>query len=316
MRSAFGGSSDQVSPSSYTRSRGILRSLWTGMLAALFVVTGASAEAFALPVGYPEEAQQAAAQTPTWEELDAAGVDFTSIVALSNCSGSLVRFSTSRTDDYAMVLTNGHCLSGFVAAGDAIVDQASSRTFTLLDASARSLGTLRAQRMLYATMTGSDFAIYRLTQTYAQLATRFRVAPLVIQSRRPTEGTALRIVSGYWKRIYSCSIDHFVPELREGTWTFRDSIRFTQPGCETIGGTSGSPLIDVESKAVIGINNTGNESGASCTLNNPCEVDASGRITATKGASYGQQLYQIYSCLDATNNIDLTRAGCTLQKPK
>jgi len=155
-----------------------------------------------------------------------------------------------------------------------------------------------------------------LTQTYAQLATRFRVAPLVIQSRRPTEGTALRIVSGYWKRIYSCSIDHFVPELREGTWTFRDSIRFTQPGCETIGGTSGSPLIDVESKAVIGINNTGNESGASCTLNNPCEVDASGRITATKGASYGQQLYQIYSCLDATNNIDLTRAGCTLQKPK
>ena len=56
MRSAFGGSSDQVSPSSYTRSRGILRSLWTGMLTALFVVTGASAEAFALPVGYPEEA--------------------------------------------------------------------------------------------------------------------------------------------------------------------------------------------------------------------------------------------------------------------
>ncbi|MFO0622709.1 MAG: serine protease [Polyangia bacterium] len=286
------------------------------VLAALFLTAATEAESFALPVGTPEEAQQAASQSPTWDELDAAGVDFTSIVALSNCSGSLVRFSTSKTDDYAMVLTNGHCLSGFVPAGTAIVDQSSSRTFTLLDASARSLGTLRAQRMLYATMTGSDFAIYRLTQTYAQLASRYRVAPLVISSSRPTEGTAIRIASGFWKKIYSCSIDRFVPELREGTWTFRDSIRFTQPGCETIGGTSGSPIIDFESRAVIGINNTGNETGASCTMNNPCEVDSAGRISATKGAAYGQQLYQIYACLDASNNIDLTRTGCTLQKPK
>lgn len=309
MRSLFGRSARGKLGS-------LLGSVSSLLVASLLVVTATTQTALALPVGNPQEAQEAANQTPTWEELDAAGVDFTAIVALSNCSGSLVRFSTSRTDDYALVLTNGHCLSGFVAAGNAIVDQASSRTFTLLDASARSLGTLRAQRMLYATMTGSDFAIYRLTQTYAQLASRFRVAPLTIASRRPSEGTAVRIVSGYWRRIYSCSIDRFVPELREGTWTFRDSIRFTQPGCETIGGTSGSPIIDFETRAVIGINNTGNESGAMCTLNNPCEVDATGRTTATKGAAYGQQIYQIYSCLDASNNIDLTRAGCTLQKPK
>lgn len=289
---------------------------FTTALAALLLTAATEAESFALPVGTPEEAQEAAKQSPTWDELDAAGVDFTSIVALSNCSGSLVRFSTSKTDDYAMVLTNGHCLSGFVAAGTAIVDQASSRTFTLLDANARSLGILRAQRMLYATMTGSDFAIYRLTQTYAQLASRYRVAPLVIAQNRPTEGTAIRIASGFWKKIYSCSIDRFVPELREATWTFRDSIRFTQPGCETIGGTSGSPIIDFESRAVIGINNTGNESGASCTMNNPCEVDATGKITATKGAAYGQQIYQIYACLDSANNFDLNRTGCTLQKPK
>lgn len=289
---------------------------FTTALAALLLTAATEAESFALPVGTPEEAQEAAKQSPTWDELDAAGVDFTSIVALSNCSGSLVRFSTSKTDDYAMVLTNGHCLSGFVAAGTAIVDQASSRTFTLLDANARSLGILRAQRMLYATMTGSDFAIYRLTQTYAQLASRYRVAPLVISQNRPTEGTAIRIASGFWKKIYSCSIDRFVPELREATWTFRDSIRFTQPGCETIGGTSGSPIIDFESRAVIGINNTGNESGASCTMNNPCEVDATGKISATKGAAYGQQIYQIYACLDSANNFDLNRTGCTLQKPK
>ncbi len=288
----------------------------TGALLATSLLFSFQQSASALPVGNPVEAAEQEENLPTWEEIDAAAVDFTAIIALSNCSGSLVRFTTSKPDDYALVLTNGHCLSGFVAAGNAVVDQASSRTFTLLDSSARSLATLRAQRMIYATMTGSDFAIYKLTQTYAQLSSRYRVAPHTINSRRSSEGTPVRIVSGYWRKIYSCSIDYFVPELREATWTFRDSIRFKQPGCETIGGTSGSPIFDAETRAVIGINNTGNESGASCTMNNPCEVDASGKITATKGAAYGQQLYQIYACLDASNNIDLNRAGCTLQKPK
>jgi len=299
-----------------SRSSSLFSRRWAGAALIASFQLLAQNQAQALPVGNPQEAAEAESKLPTWDEIDAAAVDFASIVALSNCSGSLVRFSTSKPDDYALVLTNGHCLSGFVPAGDAVVDQASSRTFTLLDASARSLATLRAQRMMYATMTGSDFAIYKLTQTYAQLSSRYRVTALTISSRRPGEGTPIRIVSGYWRRIYSCSIDAFVPELREGTWTFRDSIRFKQPGCETIGGTSGSPIIDAETRAVIGINNTGNESGASCTLNNPCEVDASGKITATKGAAYGQQLYQVYACLDASNNIDLNRAGCTLQKPK
>lgn len=287
-----------------------------GLFVAFAAALAAPAPAYALPVGTEQEARIAESLAPTWEELDAASVDFTAIVALSNCSGSLVRFTTSKTDDYAMVLTNGHCLSGFVTAGTAIVDVTSSRSFTLLSSSGRGLGTLKAQRLMYATMTGSDFAIYKLTQTYAQLSARYGVAPLVISEHRPEAGTALHIVSGFWKRIYSCSIDHFVHELREGTWTFRDSIRFSSPGCETIGGTSGSPLINADTHEVIGINNTGNESGASCTLNNPCEVDAAGSITVEKGASYGQQLYPIYGCLSATNQIDLTRTGCTLQKPR
>lgn len=304
-------------PTSSTASfwKRLFRGLQIGLLglAAIGLLEG---RALALPVGDPEEAQDAEDHLPTWEEIDALGVDFTAIVALSNCSGSLVRFSSSSTGDYALVLTNGHCLSGFVAAGDALVDQPSNRTFTLLGAEGRSLGTLRAQKMVYATMTGSDFALYRLTQTYAQLASRYRVAPLTISSRRAAPGTPVRIPSGFWRKIYSCSIDYFVPELREATWTFRDSIRFTQPGCETIGGTSGSPIVDAESKLVIGINNTGNEKGAMCTMNNPCEVDSTGKTSAYKGAAYGQQLFPIYSCLDAGNKINLTKTGCTLQKPK
>jgi V8-like Glu-specific endopeptidase len=284
--------------------------------AALALLLG-PAPAAAFPVGTPEDARAAAEQEPAFDEFDAAAVDFTAIVALSNCSGSLVRFTTSRPDDKAMVLTNGHCLSGFVDPDDAVLHEPSSRTFSLLSSSGRTtLLTLRASEVIYGTMTGSDFALYRLTQTYAQITARTGVTALTLSDRHPVAGTPIRIVSGFWRRIYSCSIDRFAYRLREGGWTFTDSIRFTQPGCETIGGTSGSPIISADTRQVIGINNTGNTTGASCTMNNPCEVDEMGRITAQKGASYGQELYQIYTCLDANNEINLDRTGCLLNKPR
>ena len=121
----------------------------------------------------------------------------------------------------------------------------------------------------------------------------------------------MRIVSGYWRKIYACSIDRFVYQLREGTWTFTDSIRFSQPGCETIGGTSGSPIIHATTGAIIGINSTGNESGGRCASTTPA------RWTSTATPSLKRRklrpgAHQIYSCLDADNEIDLDRPGCLL----
>lgn len=297
-----------------------MRRLFATAIASVMTL-GLSAQALALPVGTEEELRQAEEEAlrnpPSWEELYAASVDFTAIVALSNCSGSLVRFKSSKTSDYAMVLTNGHCVGGsFIKPGEARVDEASTRTFNLLPSSGSgTLGTLRASRLMYATMTGTDMALYKLTSTYAQIASRYRVAPLNIADRHPAAGTAIRIPSGFWRRMYSCSIDRFVPELREGGWTWKDSIRYTQPGCAVIGGTSGSPIVSADSYEVIGINNTGNESGGRCTVNNPCEVDSMGNVTFEKGASYGQQLYPIYGCLKDDGSIDLSLTTCTLQKP-
>lgn len=287
------------------------------VLGALFVLALTS-PALALPVGSSSDGSEPARTAPSWAEIAASGVDFTAIVALSNCSGSLVRFTTSHPDDKAMVLTNGHCLGGpgLLKAGDAVVNNPSTRTFSLLTSNGRSkLGTLRAEEVLYGTMTGSDFALYRVASTYAQIAARYGVAPLTISDAHPEAGTQVRIVSGFWRKIFSCSIDRFVHELREGSWTFTDSIRFSQPGCETFGGTSGSPIIHADTHAVIGINNTGNESGGRCTVNNPCEVDEHGSVTAEKGASYGQELYQLYTCLNSSNELDLNISGCKLNKP-
>ncbi|MBN6035113.1 serine protease [Amycolatopsis sp. 195334CR] len=242
-------------------------------------------------------------------------VDFAGTVALSNCSGSVVKTASAAADDPALVLTNGHCLEeGFPQAGEVIVDQPSSRTFSLLSPDgASSVGELRANRLEYATMTGTDAALYRLDVSYTQIEQSYGISALELAGRT-AEGTPINVVSGYWKKVYSCSVDAFVPELREADWSWRDSIRYT-PECDTIGGTSGSPIVDAGTGKVIGVNNTGNESGERCTMNNPCEVDEQGNVTVRQGRNYGQQTHQIPGCLTAGSRIDLNQAGCELPSP-
>jgi hypothetical protein len=236
-------------------------------------------------------------------------------IALSNCSASLVRYPTSVDTDRALMLTNGHCYEGGMpAAGVVLQNKTSTRSGTLLDSNGNSLGTVRADLLLYATMTGTDVSLYRLNTTFASIKSTYGVTALTIAGTHPADGTAMTIPSSYWKQIWTCSINGFVGTLREDQWTWHDSIRYNT-GCTTTHGTSGSPIISTATGQVIGINNTGNDSGGMCTLNNPCEVNPDGTTTAVKGQSYGQQTYWFTTCLTGTNAIDLTKAGCLLTRP-
>ncbi|MFI5937305.1 serine protease [Actinoplanes sp. NPDC051494] len=242
-------------------------------------------------------------------------VSLGSTIALSNCSASLVRYPTSVSTDRALMLTNGHCYEGgFIAAGTVLQNRTSTRTGTLLNSSGAALGRVRADRVLYATMTGTDVTLYRLTSTYAALTNSYGVTALTISGSHPVSGSAMAIPSSYWKEIWNCSINGFVPTLREDEWTWKDSIRYST-GCDTIPGTSGSPIVDTASGQVVGINNTGNESGEMCTLDNPCEVAADGTTTVIEGQSYGQETYWFTTCLTSARVIDLTISGCLLPKP-
>ncbi len=239
----------------------------------------------------------------------------TATIALSNCSAALVRYPTSLDTDRAMMLTNGHCYEGGMPANGVVLqNKTSTRSGTLLSSSGSSLGTVRADMVLYATMTGTDVSLYRLTTSFAALKSTYGVTALTITNTHPVDRTSMFIPSGYWKRTWSCSINGFVPTLKEDQWTWRDSIRYNT-GCNTTHGTSGSPIVDVASGKVIGINNTGNDNGGMCTLNNPCEVDANGTKRAYQGQSYGQEVYWFTTCLNASNQIDLTISGCLLTKP-
>ena len=244
-----------------------------------------------------------------------AATTLANTIALSNCSGSLVRYPSSVSSDRAMMLTNGHCYEGgFLSAGQVLINRTSSRSGTLLSSSGGSLATVRADRVLYATMTGTDVTLYRLTSTYATLSSRYGATALTIASAKAAAGSSIAIPSSYWKRIWNCQINGYVSTLREGEWTWHDSIRY-DTACDTIHGTSGSPIVSASSGQIVGINNTGNDDGEMCTLNNPCEVDANGTTHAYLGQSYGEETYWFTTCLNASRAIDLTITGCLLTKP-
>ena len=244
-----------------------------------------------------------------------ANFNFEGIVALSNCSGSLIRLENSKDSDNGLILTNGHCLEfGMPAPGDVVYGKPSNRSFRLYDANNKIVGRLNASQVVYSTMTKTDMTIYKLRETYAEIKSQYNVNPLLLASQRSNVADPIEVVSGYWNRGYSCAVETFVTELREQGWTMNDSIRYSRPGCEVIGGTSGSPVINSANRSVIGVNNTGNEDGRKCTMNNPCEVDKDGNVSATKGYSYGQQTFWVYTCLNQYNEIDTTVSGCLLPR--
>jgi len=263
---------------------------------------------FALAVAGAGTAPAVAAPDPTLKAVSLSGT-----VALSNCSGSLVRFPNSVDTDPALVLSNGHC-SSLMDPGVVITNRAANRPFSLLDASGAQVATLKAAKLAYGTMTDTDVAVYELTTTYAAVKSSYGVSPLTVRDTHPAAGTAVTVASGAWKKLLDCHIDGFVHRLKEGKWTWKDSIRYTS-ACQTIGGTSGSPVIDQATGEVVAVHNTGNENGASCTLDNPCEVDERGNVTVRKGINYAAQTYQIPACFTTGNQLDLNAAACTLPKP-
>lgn len=243
--------------------------------------------------------------------------DFEGIIKLSNCSGSLIKFEGQPITHKAVVMTNGHCVSkgpfgGMLKPGEVMLNKEAPRDMRVFKTKTE-LSYVKATRILYATMTNTDVAFYELNETFEEIEKRLGVRPFDLVKDRPSEKMPIEIISGYWERGYTCSIDGFVYLLKEDAWTFKDSIRYTA-SCNTIGGTSGSPIIEKGTRHVVAINNTGNESGERCTMNNPCEVKENGDIFVRKGINYGQQTFSVYSCLDRDFKFDLNKEGCELPK--
>lgn len=283
----------------------------TGVAIALTSALLAISSAVTIPADASDDLEGATASAHPAATQD---IDFTGIVRLTNCSGSVIQWPGSKPTDKVMMLTNGHCRKSY-AAGEVEVNVPSVRSVTLLNADGTDAATVSTTTLLYGTMSRTDVALYQLDLTYAKLKSKYGLTPLTIQSHRAMTHQRVIVISGYFRTAYRCNLNGFVYRLREDIYTWSHSLRYRN-GCHLIHGTSGSPILKAGTRTVVGIHNTTNDSGEKCTLDNPCEVDRHGHITVHQGRHYGEETWWFTTCLSADGRkLDLDQAGCRLLRP-
>lgn len=269
----------------------------TAALTTVFASAG-----FAVALAAPASAETSAAP------------DFHAALKLSNCSGALVRMPDAKGSDKALAVTNGHCYGmEQLKPGVALTDKPADESFGLLDGAGKETAKLHANKLVYATMTDTDVALYSLDKNYEQIKQETGIDPLTVAPKPAAKGDPISVVSGYFTQKWSCSVDSLVPQLKEADWTWKNSIKYTKE-CTTKHGTSGSPIVAADGKTMTGINNTGNDDGKRCELNNPCEVDEQGQVTVHQGQNYGQQTDALPGCFTGST-LKLDKQGCRLTKP-
>lgn len=239
---------------------------------------------------------------------------FDSTVSIYNCSASVIKLPGSRDTDRALVMTNGHCIEPvfdrYLRRGEVVTNHSLNRLSNpyFKDISfyggntPRELTNAQLTDVVYATMDNTDLAILRTNKTYGQLkSSGVKVRPL--STGHPNIGTSIHIPSTYWNKSYSCKIDGFAHELHEGDWVWRDAMRYTASGCQVQPGSSGSPVVNSATGAIIGVNNTYVEGGTQCTLSNACEVDYSGNRKMIPKRGYATQTYYISTCFNGSLSL-------------
>jgi hypothetical protein len=153
---------------------------------------------------------------------------------------------------------------------------------------------LRAKttRLIFATMTGTDVAIYELALTYRELQAQ-GIFPLELDLEPPRIGESVSVISRRKMQSFNCHIEN-ITDTNEGGYLFSNSLRLSSD-CQQTNGTSGSPIISQMTGLVVGIANSYNKDGKACTNHNPCEINFDTKVI--KGARYGQQLTSVWELI-------------------
>ena len=253
--------------------------------------------------------------------------------AASNCSAAFVTLKGRSKSERGLLLTSGHCIMmgratihgrlAVPAPGEVILHVKEHRTLTLETGNtAAPRVCIRTDELLYATLTGLDLAIYRLTETYEEIAGRtgarpLRVAGDILSDVQVAAGLRVRMPSSYHQTNYTCTTDATVSWLREDLWTWRPVLRLTKE-CEARPGSSGSPIVREDTNEVVAIyGTTYNADGKPCEFNNPCEIDEKGVTSvANKGQPYAHFVHRLHTCFDPRGNLNLSAADCSLPGPR
>jgi hypothetical protein len=215
--------------------------------------------------------------------------------ALSNCTGFLFKTQNTNELSKARVMTNGHCVAnlfGMILKPDQVIqNKKAKRKITLFTNSGKKFST-KSTALLYATMTGTDIAIYELSQTYKELSDK-NIYPLEVSLESARAGDLVSVVSKRKKQKFECFIEA-ITDTKEGGYQFKNALRLSSE-CKQGNGTSGSPIMS--DGLVVGIANSFNKNGKRCSDHNPCEINDN-TISVHHKARYGQQVTDTINFLE------------------
>lgn len=208
----------------------------------------------------------------------------------------------------AYILTNGHCWA-YMVTRDSAHNLPDKRSVDFKNK------TFAIEELEYATQQGSDLSIFRLKATMRDLRLA-GVRPATIAPEGGVVGEKIMRAQNP-QEVYTCEIEGIVPHLREGThhgdrsWNYKDVYRHH---CRSAPGSSGSPLISLESGKIIGIHSTGRPEKKDCSFDNPCEInDEDGSKQAIPGMNYGVRVQAVLTCVTPQGVFDLKTQGCQLK---
>jgi hypothetical protein len=257
------------------------------------------------------------------------------MIALSRglrCSGALVTFKGRAGSADGLVLTNGHCsghgretitlssggTASMLGEGEILHQVTDLGHMTLITGNGSEPRVcVRAREIVYGTMTEADMMLFRLVETYDEIAARTGVKPFVISSDTTFPvGLSVSVPSAPFPEDRDCEVEATVTRLKEHKWQWGPLLRLSR-GCDFKHGVSGAPIIRRDTKEVIAVFSTANDGNAApCELNNPCELESEGASPVVKqGHGYGHFLHKLYTCLNPAQNLDLDVPGCLLAKP-
>ena len=202
------------------------------------------------------------------------------LAIVNSCSAGVVRYKESKADDRALVVTNGHCLLlnmtfgrplPYPLAGEILRNVTEPRflnaTSIHLHAKTRTIQA-KALRLVYATMSGTDVALFELPHTYAQLRA-WGVPAFTIATRAPWPGEKVEIRSGFYARRFTCRFESLRTVL-EGPFFTTNALMFSKE-CAVYPGYSGSLILSQRTGEVLGLANTHSSEGpTTCGFDHPC----------------------------------------------
>lgn len=208
------------------------------------------------------------------------------VAKFSNCSGALVIFDGMPTTARALIVTNAKCLTGRLPRPNAVLtNRLTLRAVNLLDATGKA-HAFTARRLLYATLTKTDLALYELAESYNDVQFKTSVRPLFVSSAPPIVGQDLEFISAFGPKRWSCQVQGFVRELRDERWRFSDVIRLTDD-CAVEDSTRGIPAVDLPTRTLF-------------ALQGP--------------RGFAQQVAALGSCFNEKFEMDLDLSACELPK--